>query len=127
MQMIKSFLFKHLFVSPLSMKEKKKIPFTEKKITKQHLADKLALHVLPPFSNSNVDFVVSLQRFPLSPSPCLHIRGRHIQNVILHLHVNKVITDDVREYSGLSSSAQVYMNFEQPKMRVKVGVSGIFL
>lgn len=36
-----------------------------------------------------------------------------VHNEILHLHVNKITSDDIREYADLR--AVVYVNFEQHK------------
>lgn len=38
-----------------------------------------------------------------------------VQNGNLHLHVNKITSDDIREYTDLSITALVYVNFEQQK------------
>lgn len=66
------------------------------------------------FSIFNVDFLFLCE---VMFQPLLAHRGptHTVQNVILHLHVNKMTTDDTGEYTGLSTRAQGYVDFEQQR------------
>lgn len=77
----------------------------------------------PLFSKLYVDFQFLCE---VMLQPLLAHKGpmHTVQNGFLHLHVNKITSDDIREYTHLSIAALIYVNFQQQR---SVKVSVIFL